>query len=123
VKVLLDSNVPHDLRAHLSHHESFTAAYMGWSALKNGELLNACEGAGFDVLVTGDKTLPHEQNLTDRKIALVCISAVSWPVIEPFVEIIVAAVDQAVAGRLARIECGIFSRRRTSKPEGPTPSS
>jgi hypothetical protein len=111
VKVLLDSNVPHDLRAHLSHHDTFTAAYMGWSALKNGELLKACEGADFDVLITGDKTLPHEQNLANRKIALVCLSAVSWPVLEPFVDIIVAAVDRAMAGKLDRIECGVFSRR------------
>lgn len=95
---------------------------MGWSALKNGELLKAYEEDGFEVLVTGDKTLPYEQHLAHRKIALVCLSAVSWPVIEPFAGIIVAAVDKAVAGRLERIECGAFSRR-ASKPAGPTLSS
>lgn len=63
MKVLLDSNVPHDLRGRLSHHDTFTAKYMGWSALKNGDLLKAAEEAGFEVLVTGDKTLPYEQNL------------------------------------------------------------
>jgi hypothetical protein len=84
LKILLDENIPHDLRAHLPN--SYTAAYAGFAGLKNGELLDAAEQAGFDVLITGDKTLPYEQNLTGRKIALVCLSAVSWPVIEPFCE-------------------------------------
>ena len=47
----------------------------------------------FDVLVTGDKTLQFEQNMQGRKIALVSLSAVSWPVIEPHVAKIVEAVD------------------------------
>jgi hypothetical protein len=80
--ILLDENIPHDLRAYLPH--AYTAAYAGFAGLKNGKLLDAAEAAGFDVLVTGDKTLPCEQNLTGRKIALVCLSAASWPVIEPF---------------------------------------
>jgi hypothetical protein len=101
-------------------HETFTAKYLEWSALKNGELLKACEDAGFDVLVTGDKTLPYEQNMSGRKIALVCLSAVSWPVIEPFVDVIAAAVDNAMAGRLVRIESGAFSRRASQG--GPKPS-
>jgi len=110
VKVLLDSNVPRDLRAHLSHHETFTA--------KNGVLLKACEDAGFDVLVTGDKTLQYEQNLKNRKIAIVCLSAVSWAVIEPFVNAVVAAVDQTERGMVVRVECGLFSRKR--KPQEPS---
>jgi hypothetical protein len=57
LKVLLDENIPHDLRPFLRHHETFTAAYRGWAGLKNGELLDAAEKAGFDVLVTGDLSL------------------------------------------------------------------
>jgi hypothetical protein len=89
---------------------------MGWSALKNGELLKACEDNGFEVLVTADKTLPYEQNLSGRKIALVCLSAVSWPVIEPFADRIVAAVDGAVPGSLESVHCGAFSRKSSKGP-------
>jgi hypothetical protein len=32
--------VAHDLRPYLQHHHTFTAAYLGWAGLKNGELLN-----------------------------------------------------------------------------------
>src|SRR5438552_2462337 len=59
----------------LAHHETFTVAYMGWSGVKNGKLLDSAEGAGFDVLITGDKTLEYEQNLSHRSLALVALSA------------------------------------------------
>jgi hypothetical protein len=119
LKILLDANEPHDLRAFLSHHQTFTAAYMGWDGLKNGELLSAAEAGTFDVLVTGDKTLHHEQNMFGRKIALISLSAVSWPVIEPYVAKIADAVDNAKPGSLTRVECGAFVRpRRRPKDQG-----
>jgi hypothetical protein len=77
VKVLLDENLPHSLREHLLQYETFTAAYMGWAGLKNGELLDVAQAGAFDVLITGDRTLYYEQNLSGRKIALVSPSAVS----------------------------------------------
>jgi hypothetical protein len=46
VKVLLDENMPHQLRAHFGKHETATAAYLGWSGWKNGALLKAAEDAG-----------------------------------------------------------------------------
>jgi hypothetical protein len=63
VKLLLDENIPHKLRAHLGSHETMTVAYMGWGSLKNGELLKAAEDAGFEVFVTGDRSLEYEQNM------------------------------------------------------------
>jgi hypothetical protein len=56
VKVLFDNNVPAPLRRHLIGHEVSTARQMGWAELGNGELLREGEGAGFQVMVTGDKT-------------------------------------------------------------------
>jgi hypothetical protein len=84
LKVLLDENMPHTLRRYLDQHETITAAYMGWAGLKNGKLLDAAESAGFQVLVTGDKTLRHEQNLQDGKSPWY-LSAVHWPLIEPHI--------------------------------------
>ena len=46
MKVLLDENIPHDLRPFLAHHETFTVAYMRWGSLKNGKLLDVAEQAG-----------------------------------------------------------------------------
>ena len=106
--VLLDENLPHSLRSHLPG--SVTAAYAGFAGLSNGKLLHAAETAGFEVLVTGDKTLHLEQNLNGRLIALVVLSAVNWPLIEPHTGEILAAVNSAEPGTIARIDCGGFWR-------------
>jgi hypothetical protein len=52
-------------------HECQSARYAGFGGLKNGELLDAAEAAGFDVLVTVDRGFRYEQNLAGRKIAVV----------------------------------------------------
>ena len=96
----------HDLRPFLTHHEAFTAAYLGWAGLKNA-LLEASEKGGFDVLVTGDLSLSHQQNITGRRLAIVSLSAVNWPVIEPHVGKIVHAVDEAVPGSFTSVESRI----------------
>ena len=57
MRVLLDHNLPHKLRANLGtlgRHEIVTASYMRWGDLKNGELLRAAEECGIEVFVTGD---------------------------------------------------------------------
>jgi predicted nuclease of predicted toxin-antitoxin system len=112
LKVLLDENMPHTLRRHLDQHETITAAYMGWAGLKNGKLLDAAESEGFQVLVTGDKTLRYEQNLAGREIAMVSLSAVHWPLIEPHIAKILAAINRSSPGSFERVECGAFVRRR-----------
>jgi len=89
-RVLLDGNVAHALRKHLSNHETVTAAYAGFAGLKNGELLKAAVESGFDILATGDKTLQYEQNLSGDKIAVVSLSANGWRIIAPYVAKIAA---------------------------------
>ncbi len=69
MKVLLDENLDHRLRKHLGSHDVITASFRGWGGLENGKLLEAAEGDGFEVLVTGDKTFSYEQNLTGRRLA------------------------------------------------------
>ena len=112
MKVLLDENIPHDLRPYLRHHETFTAAYLGWAGLKNGQLLEAAENDCFDVMVTGDLSLTYQQNMAARKIAIVSLSAIGWPVIEPHAAKIVEAVDSAKPGSFTRVACGTFVRLR-----------
>jgi hypothetical protein len=57
--VLFDNNVPAPLRRYLEGHEVSTARQMGWQELENGDLLNAAEDAGFELLLTGDKNLSY----------------------------------------------------------------
>ncbi len=75
----------------------------GWDRLKNGELLKAAEAAGFEVLVTGDRSIRYQQNLAGRKIAIVVLPSGRWPLVERQVEEIVAAVDVATTGSYKEI--------------------
>lgn len=73
MKVLLDENVPHELRPMLSEHEVFTVRYKGWLGLKNGVLLRTAAEDGFDVLVTLDSGIQFQQNLQNLPIAIVFV--------------------------------------------------
>jgi len=77
VKVLLDENLPHDLRHHLVGHEAFTVTYMRWSGAKNGELLRLAADAGFDALLTMDDGVAYQQNVATLPLAVVILSAPS----------------------------------------------
>ena len=95
MNVLFDQGTPVPLRNHFSSHHVSTAYELGWSTLKNGELLAAAEGNGFDVFVTTDINLAYQQNLSNRKIAIVVLSTTSWPRIQKSVAAIVNAIDAA----------------------------
>jgi hypothetical protein len=113
VKVLLDENLDHALRKLLGHHEVVTVAYMGWAGLKNGELLRTAEGDGIEVLLTGDGTLNHEQNLTGRRLAVVALSALQLPLIQKNLPQIIAAIDRAQPGSFQMVDCGTFRRKKS----------
>ena len=53
--VLLDQNVPIGVRRILAGHDVRTAYGMGWANLSNGELINAAESGGVQVLVTATR--------------------------------------------------------------------
>ena len=77
MRILFDQGTPVPLREFLSQHEVATAYERGWSTLKNGELLEAAEREGFEVLVTTDSHLQSQQNLSNRGIAVVCLLSTS----------------------------------------------
>ena len=71
------------------------------------------------VLVTGNLSLTCQQNFTGRRMAIVSLSAVGWPIIEPHVAKIVKAVAAVASGIFVRVECGVFvrgTRRRFETP-------
>jgi len=80
-----------------------TAYELGWATLKNGELLAAAESHGFDVLVTTDTNLEYQQNLTQRKIAIVVLSTTSWPRIQKNIKAIVTAIDLATSNSYQKV--------------------
>ena len=63
MKILFDHNLPRRLREHLPGHEIRTTREMKWEQLRNGALMSIAAGAGFEVFVTIDKQIEHQQNL------------------------------------------------------------
>jgi len=77
MKVLLDECIPRKLKPLLSGHECRTAVEAGFAGKKNGELLDLAERDGFAVLLTLDRGIAHQQNLTGRSISVVVLGAKS----------------------------------------------
>jgi hypothetical protein len=88
----------------LKTHTLIEARARNWHLLKNGELLEAAEAAAFDVLVTSDKGIKYQQNLTGRKIALVVLSQGRWKPVRQRLDVIAAAVDAATPGSYTEVE-------------------
>ena len=95
MRVLFDQGTPAPLRNHLQDHHVSTAYELGWSNLKNGELLQQAESCGFEVFVTTDQNLRYQQNLASRTISIVVLSTTSWPRIKTFVHRIADALENA----------------------------
>ena len=104
MKVLLDANVPAPLGKALKRHQVVLAGERNWQSLTNGVLLGVAENGGFDVLVTCDQNIPDQQNLSQRRIALVVISTNHWPTLRPVIEKIVTRIGFAQRGQLMRID-------------------
>jgi hypothetical protein len=81
--ILFDQATPVPIRAYLEGHFVRIAAQQGWSTLKNGDLLNAAEQAGFNLLLTTDKNMRYQQNLSALKIAIVILGQQQWPQLRP----------------------------------------
>jgi hypothetical protein len=103
--VLFDNGTPRTLARYLIEWHTVTEARArGWQELENGELLSEAEAAGFEVLVTTDKNLSYQQNLADRKIAIVVLGKGRWTLIRPYVAQVVAAVNAATSGSFVEVE-------------------
>jgi len=76
----------------------------GWDRLVNGELIAAAEAAGFELLLTTDKNMRYQQNLTGRKIAFVVIGNQQWPTLRRYADRVVAAVSAATPGSFTEVE-------------------
>jgi hypothetical protein len=82
-----------------------TAYEMGWAVLDNGKLLQAAEAA-FDVLITTDQNMRHQQNLTGRRLAILVLPTTSWPKLQAHITEIVDAVGQLSPGELRELSWG-----------------
>ncbi len=71
---LLDESLPRPVAGLLPEHEVRTVATMGWTGKRNGELLQLAAG-DFDVVLTADQNLEHQQNVRTLPPAVVILVA------------------------------------------------
>ena len=82
MKILLDECVTKHLKPKLLSHEVLTVSEMNWSGIKNGKLMSLSAEHNFDILLTIDKNLQHQQNLIKYPIAIVIFDCVSADISE-----------------------------------------
>jgi hypothetical protein len=102
--ILFHHGTPRGIARSLTGHTVQEAKALGWDRFTNGELLTAAEEAGFEVLLTTDKNLRYQQNLTGRKIDVVVLGKGRWRLIRPLIPEVVAAVNAAKPGTYTEVE-------------------
>jgi predicted nuclease of predicted toxin-antitoxin system len=101
MKILIDHCIDWRLGRAFSAHTVESAGQRGWDTLRNGKLLEAAAAAGFDVLLTVDRNLKHEQNLANLPIAVVVLVAKSNRLVDLLP--LVPAVGKAVASLSGKV--------------------
>jgi hypothetical protein len=119
IRILLDQNAPFGLRRLLLGHDVAKAASLGWSTIQNGDLIRAAEEAGFAVLITCDRNIRHQQNLTGRQLALIELTTNQWATIRDNIAEVLTVIETATPGSYATIRFPKPPRRRRpySRPE------
>jgi hypothetical protein len=101
MRVLLDECVDWRLARDIVGHDVKTARQMGWTAIRNGELLALAAGS-FDIFVTVDRNLVFQQNVGSISVAVIVLRAktnrlVDLRILTPD---LLAAIGSAQPGRI-----------------------
>lgn len=105
MRVFLDECVDWRLGREIFGHEVKTARQMGWTTIKNGELL-ALAATSFDVFITVDRNLSFQQNLSACRIAILVLCARTNRLadLQPLVPKILEMINVAQSGKAVLVE-------------------
>ena len=103
MRILFDNGTPRQLRRQLFGHDVETAIERGWDTLSNGVLLDRAEEAGFEVLITTDQGIRYQQNMSNRRVALVVLMNTAWPRISSQTEAIRNALEGIGPGEVREV--------------------
>ena len=96
MRVLFDHGTPRGIARSLQNH-----------TLSNGELLKAAEEAGFDVLLTTDENLRHQQHHEGRKLAIVVLGNSRWSLVRRRLDQIASAINAAKPGTYTLVDISV----------------
>jgi predicted nuclease of predicted toxin-antitoxin system len=117
MKVLLDHDLPKQLRLLLRGHLALTARQMLWDELSNGRLIAVAQAQGFDILLTADKRMFQQQQHVERKISIILLSTPLMVHLQPQVGLISDAIERGTPGSFESITIPESTHsKRYSKP-------
>jgi len=102
MNILLDECTPRIVKKRLPHFAIRTVQEMGWAGIKNGALLKLAEEE-FEVFITTDKNLRHQQNLAKRKLAFILLPTNQVPIVAALVPEIETALNKIQVGDFVEI--------------------
>ena len=103
MRILFDNGTPRQLRPRLFGHVVEEAREHGWDALSNGDLLDRAEEAGFAVLITTDQDIRYQQNMSNRRVAVVVLMNTAWPFISRRTEAVRNALEGIQPGEVREV--------------------
>lgn len=97
MRILLDECTPSIVKKSLPHRQIETVQELGWSGIKNGDLLRSASGV-FDVLITTDKNLQYQQNLKAYELGIVVLPTNQVPIVEMLLPTLDTVLDEIGIG-------------------------
>lgn len=100
MKVLLDECLTRKAKKYLDEFEVVTVPEASFNGLKNGKLLGAAAEEGFNILLTIDKNIDHQQNIGKFAIAIVILDVLQSHIryVEPLIPIFKAQIGSYEPG-------------------------
>jgi predicted nuclease of predicted toxin-antitoxin system len=104
MKILIDECLPRKLKHGLPNHDVTTVPEAGWAGTKNGALLRLMTG-NYEVFVTIDSNLEHQQLLDDFPVSIIVLTAVNnkLSTLEPLMPKVLSALESIEPGQIVRI--------------------
>ncbi len=102
MRILIDESLPSYLKHALVEHETFTVQDIGWTGIKNGDLLTRTE-TRFDVFLTADKNLRYQQNLIGRPFAVIVFPSNKLSVVKALLARLREELTSITPGRVIEI--------------------
>jgi predicted nuclease of predicted toxin-antitoxin system len=69
MRILFDENLDCRLRRYLADHQVESVPLLGWAGIQNGDLLRKAIEEGFEVIITMDSNMVHQQDVGCHSIA------------------------------------------------------
>jgi predicted nuclease of predicted toxin-antitoxin system len=114
MRILLDECVNPRVKAGFPDHDTKTVVEMGWQGTTNGKLLALAEANQFDVFLTLDQNLCHQQNIAARKLGLIVVEVPDNNIkfYQPLFSELNAAAEAVKTGEVIYVSSPLLPNRR-----------